>query len=578
LGAVFLAEVGAPVARRSGPRGETALAFYGIAHLDDAPRDPRTLAEQLLDRYLDGGREALCGLNGTYVVAVLEDAPRRLTLIKDRAGYSKLFYWSEGGRLMFASEYKAISWHPSFDKAVNPVCVADIFLYRTPLEGRTLFRDVHSLPPAGVLTFEEGRARVDTYWKIRHCPPGTPEKTDEQYADELAERFRTAVRRRVRPNACLLITGGLDSRIVAGFYQAEAAASGLVASTIGQPAGQDVQVGRSLARALNIPHHHIPLGCDYLARYAAPGTWRSEGKNGAYASWILAQAPFMAARGLRYTLSGLFGNYISARHYPKETFRARTLAEGIAAVEGNLNPYLSQLQGILRPEVFASAARESAATLSMIFRRAETDDLIQKTDEFNFYFRVCRHGNTEDSLGDVSQALETFLDIDVFDYAIGQIPPRARARALFYHQIIARHLPQAARVVNGSTDMTIPAEIALHKTPLLKDIETYRRKALKRLFPAQFGHEARACVPHNDAIRGGSRAFVERLFAQEDAYADLFEPAAARALLEDHLAGRANAFMMIDAMVTFILWRKQFCDLDGPLEALEPEAEVRERA
>lgn len=565
LACVFVRDIGSPLAKASRKNGRIWLAFYGVAHLEDAEGDSRPLAEQLLDRYLSGGRAAVCGLNGTHVMAIWEEDFFRLTLIKDRMGYSKLFYWHDGRRLMFASEYKSISWHPDFQKAVNPVCVADIFLFRTPLEGRALFRDIHSMPPAGILTFQDGRLSVETYWKMRHCPPGTPEKPDEVYADELAERMRAAIRRRVRPNSALLITGGLDSRIVAGMYKCVAPASELIAATLGKPEGMDVKVGRTLAQILGIPHHHIALGCDYLARWAALGTWQTEGKNGAYASWISAQAPFMAAHRLRYVLTGLFGNFISARHYPRESLKARTLQEGVAAVEGNLHPYLSQLKCVMRPEVFRDAAMESATTLGMIFCRAETDDLIQKTDEFNFHFRVCRHGNTEDSLGDVSLPLEPYLDRDVFDYTLGEIPARVRARALFYHLLIMRHLPQAARVVVGSSGLSVEMEYAIRQHAFIRDIESFRRKFVHRVFPNLFDHEAHASVPHNEAIRGGSRVFVEDLLQQADYYSDLFDPQAVRTMLDDHLARRAEYFMIIDALVTFILWRKQFCEMDGPL-------------
>lgn len=561
LASIYLSDAGSPLATRDGIR----LAFYGSVHLDDAPADGRPLAEQLLERYLQGGRAALCGLNGTYVAAIWEEEQRRMTLIKDRVGYSKLFYWHSGSRLMFASEYKAISWHPSFPKVVDAVGLADIFLYRSPLEGRTLFRDIHSMPPAGILTFQDGRLRVETYWRIQFCSPGAREKPDEEYADELAERLRAAVKRRMHPDSCILITGGLDSRIVAGMYRQVDPDSDLIATTLGLPEGQDVRVGRDLANALKISHHHIPVGDDYLARWAAHGTWQSEGKNGSYASWICAQAPFMAEYGLRYAVSGLYGNFISARHFPKASLTARTLEEAVAAVEGNLHPYLGQLKRIMRPEPYQAAALESAATLGMIVRRAETTDLIQRTDEFNFYFRICRRGNTEDSLGDVSLAQEAFLDKDVFNYAIGQIPPQARARSRYYYLLILRHLPQAARIIHGSTGRSIAADLAIQGSPLLRMVDDYQRRIFRRILPKQFGHEAFTSIPHAEAIRRGSREFVEDLFRESDGYAEWFNPPAVQAMLDDHLAGRVDAHMIIDAMVTFLLWQQQFCELDGPL-------------
>lgn len=578
LAAVYLDDTGSPIAYRQTPggHGRTWLAFFGQVFLHDDPSQDtskRSMAAQLLDRYLTGGLKAVCGLNGTYSLAIFDEESGRLTLVRDRTGYSKLFYWHEGSRLMFASEYKAISWHPEFNKSIDPVCVSDIFLFRTPLEGRTLFCDIHSLPPAAILTFQDGTLNVQTYWEPNYCHANTPRRSDEEYAAEMAERMQVAIRRRLKPDTCLLVTGGLDSRILAGTYWQVAPDSGLVASTLGLETGQDVQVGGELCDTLGIPHHHIPIDSTYLARFAPTNVWKAEGKNGAYASWISAEEDFLRQAGLRYTMTGLFGNYISGRHYPREVLTAKTVEEGVRAVEGNLNPYINELRTIMRPSAFRTAATDSAATLGIMYRRTNTPSLITRGDVFNFYFRVCRHANTEDSLGDASIPLEPYLDTDVFDYAIGSIPPQARARALYNPLLVMRHLPKAAGVVNGNSGRLLSEEVSIQQTPFLSTFETYRHKVLRRLMPWKFGHSRRGSIPHAEAVSQGSRAFVAALLEQIHYYEDLFDPRAVKTMFADHLAGKGCYYMTIDAMVTFILWRKQFCELNGPLEtATEAEA------
>ncbi len=576
--AVYLSDTGSPLSYRMTPggTGRTWLAFYGQVFLNDNPSTStshRSMAAQLLDRYLTGGLRAVCGLNGTYNLAIFEEESGRLTLVRDRTGYSKLFYWHEGDRLMFASEYKTISWHPEFNKSVDPVCVSDIFLYRTPLEGRSLFCDIHSLPPAAILTFQDGLVNVQTYWEPNYCHANTPQRSDEHYAAEMAERMQHAIRRRLKPDTCLLVTGGLDSRILAGTYWQVAPENGLSASTLGVETGQDVQVGKALCDTLGIPHRHVPIDTTYLARYAPINVWKTEGKNGAYASWISAQEDFLRESGLRYTMTGLFGNYISGRHYPREVLSAKTVEEGVRAVEGNLYPYIHELRSIMRPAVFRTAAADSAATLGIMYRRTNTSSLITRGDVFNFYFRVCRHANTEDSLADATIPLEPYLDNDVFDYAIGSIPPQARARALYNPLLVMRHLPNAARVIDGNSGRLLSEEVNILQTPFRSTFETYRHKFLRRVMPDRYGHSRRASIPHSEALTQGSRAFVAALLEQTHYYEDLFDPKAVKTMYADHISGKGCYYMTLDAMVTFILWRKQFCELNGPL-ALGAEAEA----
>jgi hypothetical protein len=584
IASVYLDGAGSPLASRIGPgsRGRIWLAVHGLVFLDSAPppipvtgrRVEWTLADTLLDRYLIGGLPAVCGLNGTYVLAIFEEKTGRLTLVRDRQGYSKMYYWHEGKRLMFASEYKSISWHPDFQKVVDPVCVADIFLYRTPLEGRTLFRDIHSLPPAAILTFEDGRLSLRTYWKPTYFHPGMPERRDEEYADEMAERLRNAVRRRVREDTLLLLTGGMDSRILAGMVRQVQPDHKITAASLGMETGQDVLVGRALAETLGIPHYHLPVTSEYLACYAPESTWRTEGKTGAYAAWICQAVLFMQAHGLKYAMSGMMGNFISGRHFPHELFTAKTVEDGVRAVNGAVHPYLEQMQAILSPGMARTALHESAGTPGMIYRRAQTDNLISRGDEFNFYFRTCRHGNTEDVLGDVSLPLEPYYDNDVFDYAVGKISPQARARSLYNPLLLMRHLPETTSVVMGNTNRSLKQDIAVWRSPFLRALEEYRGKLERYLCRT---HRWKTSVPpksipHEEAIREGSREFVCETLSETAYYDDLFDPRAVGRMLDEHIAGRANYFMTIDALLTFVLWRKQFCSTGVSFEPMKADS------
>lgn len=564
LASVSLPALPAPVACRELAQGRKRvwLALHGTVFLEPQPPGEARAAEILLDRYLAGGLDAVCGLNGTYALAIFEEESGRLTLVKDRCGYGRLFYWHDGSRLVFASEIKAIYRHPGFRRRLDLTAAADLFLYRAPIEDRTLFDGIRGLPPAGVLTFQDGVLQVRSYWALAFPSPGAPERRDEEYTAEMAERMRAAVRRRVLPGSCLLITGGLDSRIVGGIYQQVAPHSGLSAATLGLPGGGDVQLGGELARALGIPHRHILIDTTYLARWAAACTWKAEARNGTYASWIMAAAPFLQQNGYRYVLTGLYGNFISGTYFPPGLLKARTLEDGLRVMEGSLNPYLGQLRAILRPGAFEAAVSESAGAVARIYRAAGSDSVFQRSDAVNFYLRVSRQATTEDSLGHAALPLEPYLDNDVFDYAIGAIPPGVRARGMYSPLLVLQHLPAAARVPMNHTGRRLEEDIAIRRSPLRSFVEDTRarlRRGLERRLLHRLPSKATPpSIPHVEAIRAGSRDFVAGLFAQAEYYDDLIDPRAASAVLENHISGRSAQYMTIDSLVTLILWRQQF--------------------
>lgn len=575
LGNVTVPAAGSGMAHRDG----IWLAYFGLiveGHTYTPPAEPGrgdpqepqvSIAEDLLLRYQAGGLPAVCGLNGYYALAIWEEAPRRMTLVKDRLGYTNMYYWhAPGQRLMFASEYKSIFWHPQFKKTINPVAVADVVVHRLIVGGRTLFQDIYNLPPAGILIYEDGEIHVGTYWQPAIFEPNGPVKRDEDYADEMARYMSESVRRRIRPANCMWITSGLDSRIIAGSYHKIAPGVELATTTVGLPTGDDEVVGRVMSEKLGYPHYHVPLGDEYLARYGAQAAWLWEGKNGAYASWILAQVPFLYQNHYQYAMSGVFGNFISGRHYPRPLVTAQTSEESIAAALLILEPYLGHMKEIMRPDVFQTAGVESADYIRQVFTSAAPTDRFQKFDWTILYWRIGYTGNTATVVSDVSLALEPFLDNDLFDYATGSVPPEVRARALFYHQMIVRHLPEVASVPYGRTGYSVNTDLMIQKNPALAWLEDKRRRALRRINPRR--SEMKACIPQADAIRLGSREFVERYLSRDDILGDYFDMRALRNMLDDHLSGRRNMFMALDGVLTFALWYEQFCNLGKPL----PEA------
>ena len=88
----------------------------------------------ILASYLEWGPECVQQFNGMWAFALYEPAARRLFLSRDRFGEKPLHYHLADGRLIFASEIKAILAHPIARRA-NPDVVSD-YLYRAEANGR----------------------------------------------------------------------------------------------------------------------------------------------------------------------------------------------------------------------------------------------------------------------------------------------------------------------------------------------------------------------------------------------------------------------------------------------------------
>src|SRR5690606_38538543 len=98
--------------------------------------------EVIVHLYEEHGLRFVEHLNGQFAIALWDAVRRRLVLVRDRVGILPLFYCQRRGRLLFASEIKALL--PLFDAAPRPNLAAldQIFTFWAPLSPNTLFEGV----------------------------------------------------------------------------------------------------------------------------------------------------------------------------------------------------------------------------------------------------------------------------------------------------------------------------------------------------------------------------------------------------------------------------------------------------
>ena len=173
--------------------------------------------EVIVHLYEQYGDEFVQHLNGQFAIALWDKTKQRLILARDRTGIRPVFYTTAHGRLLFASEVKALFALPEVPRRLNARALGEIFTYWSPLAPATVFEGVESLPPGHVMTVEGGRIRVRRYWdwSFPEAPPADS-RSGESYAEELRELLIDAVRLQLRADVPVgaYLSGGLDSSIV----------------------------------------------------------------------------------------------------------------------------------------------------------------------------------------------------------------------------------------------------------------------------------------------------------------------------------------------------------------------------
>jgi len=156
-------------------------------------------------------------LNGQFAIGLWDRRRRRLLLARDRTGIRPLFYAMAAGRLLFASEIKALFRCPEVPRLLDVRALGQIFTFWSVLAPDTVFSGIKTLPPGHYMVVESGAQRLVRYWDWTFpAEPVDDARTAETCAEELRALLVDAVRLQLRADVPVgaYLSGGLDSSVL----------------------------------------------------------------------------------------------------------------------------------------------------------------------------------------------------------------------------------------------------------------------------------------------------------------------------------------------------------------------------
>lgn len=180
--------------------------------------------EVIVHLYEQYGMDFVRHLNGQFAIALWDKRERSLILTRDRVGIRPLFYTHSHGRLLFASEIKALFTDAKVERRLSLDALGQIFTYWAPLAPATAFENIYALAPGHTLRVRNGRTQITRYWDWAF-PAATAHRHDTRTAaqclDGLRERLIDSVRLQVRADVPVgaYLSGGLDSSLIAAILK-----------------------------------------------------------------------------------------------------------------------------------------------------------------------------------------------------------------------------------------------------------------------------------------------------------------------------------------------------------------------
>lgn len=336
--------------------------FYNYAAFIAGLRDrghtfrTRSDTEVFIHLYEDRGPGAVEPLRGMFALAVWESGPRRLRLFRDRLGVKPLYYADLGGRLIFASEVKALLAHPELSREIDPAALQGYLTYGFVPGPHALLRDVHQVPPGHYLEVTAGGApRLLRWWDFSadddplasgsdsgRTPAGSadPAHREAELEAILAESVRLRMVSDVPVGAFL--SGGIDSSLVVAMMARQSDHPVRTFSIGFDFAGFDERpYARMVAKRYGTRHEEFVVSAD-LEELLPRLVWHFDDPMADVSAIPTLRVSEIAARQVTVALSGDggdegFGGYTRYANALKDAYAdrlpqaARTLLRGVAA-------------------------------------------------------------------------------------------------------------------------------------------------------------------------------------------------------------------------------------------------------
>ncbi|WP_291445189.1 asparagine synthase (glutamine-hydrolyzing) [Desulfovibrio sp.] len=529
--------------------------------------------EVILEGYRIWGPDCLARFDGMFAFALWDNQQRRLFCARDRFGKKPFFYTVQQGRLYFASELTGIEQLRHLSLTMDPQAVMRYLAYEYVPTPHSVYTEVQSLPPSHMLLLQDGNLSISRYWDMP-MPDESDKRSDNELCEELRFLLSRAVRRRMVSDVPLgvFLSGGIDSSIVAGLM-ARQSSTAIKTFSIGfsEASYDESRYARIVAKAFATDHHERVLSAEECAD-TLPGiisrmdvpmadasvapTWLLSGVtrekvtvalggDGADELWAgyehyigfkVAQwynaAPSALRKGIIEPLAQLLpssAGYINPR-LAVATFLRAAHAPAWQRVQTMLTAFTPDMQesildsafkaqqpGFLAPEVLFAPTREhydhwqpqnAATPLARAFhvyaRQFMLDDILVKVDRCSMLHSL--------------EVRAPFLDKDAAEFAA--------------------RLPVSRKLHGFKRKWLLKKAFA----ELLPDEILYRNKRGFQIPVAQW-------------LRGRMRPLMEDLLSESTLKAQgIFNYQAVRALMDEHVSGRADLRKPLWTLLVFQLW------------------------
>jgi len=533
-------------------------------------------AQFIIDLFALKGLDFVNYLNGEFNLAIYDKNEDRVVVANDRYGTYPLFYSLNEKMFVFASEVKAVLKGAEIPPLINEEAIPEFLAFSFLLGDKTFFQGVKYLPPANILMYDASASllKQKRYWDFskKAASRGFTVQSYESYLKVFKKLAAKAVERRVqdKEKVGVFLSGGLDSRIVAGF--ASQTGKEIVTFTFGARDCIQKRIAEAISQRLGVKNVFYEIPSDFIARYSEEIVFRGDGLVRIRDCHFISMLEKVRSE-VDTVLMGIYGILFGWQRWehPKKflnhacrlnfagltNYLIRRYNAGLSLQEFQkafTNKFYEEIKNAV-PKNFMQTVDPKDFDLPMdmiaywVLRNSEPRYIFQNLQYINWYLEV-RY---------------PFLDNDLVDFFAFTLPPELKAGKVFLKKAANYCFPQLSDIPieHGGT----PPEAPLLRF-LIGELKASLKRKCARTFERLFGKtlslfETDDYRRYDRWLRTGSRDYTLKvLMDPRTLNRGYLKSDYIKNIVEEHMAGRRNHEQIICDLINLELMFRMFFDGD----------------
>ena len=524
--------------------------------------------EVIVHLYEEFGEECVQHLRGMFGFAVWDKRKRQLLLARDRLGIKPLYYTQAGGRLIFASEIKAILQHPSVKAALNTEGLNNFLSLKYVPAPQTMFENIYALPPGCILKCDANGVVVRRYWDLSFANHHDGNIREEEYAEQLEALLRQCVKMHLISDVPFgaFLSGGLDSSTIVALmsqFLNEPVKTYSVGFKGQGQAFSELPYARVVADKFHTDHHEVFIHPSHLVDLAEKIVWHLDqplAEHATLANYMVAER---AARDVKMVLTGEGGDELFAGYarYSGERFssffqRVPKAAKSLALTVGSRLPGLRRqklaLYALSQPEEVARFVNWFPLFNSEMKQELLSKDLRASLSGYDADYVFAQHLASTNATSSVNRMLYVDTKLWLPDLLLARGDKMSMAVSLEARVPLLDH-----KLVEFAASLPLNLKLkGLVRKYLLK-------KVSRRWLPPEIIHRKKQGFPMPSSLwlRNEARTFVRDVLSPSVLKRrGLFNPAFVENLIQQHENGFADHGSLLWGLMNVELWQRVFMD------------------